>query len=596
MVQPDQIAKRGTAPAPGFDRARPSSVMAVGVRLLSVCLLAWAGPAMAQPAPAKKPLPKPAPATPAAKKTAAAKPVAAKPAAKKTAKKPAAAKPAAKKTAKKPAAAKPVAAKPVAAKPAAAKPAAKKPAAKKPVAAKPAAAKPAASPLAKAASPTKAAAGDEPALPPSMRRNVPKFRPKPIVKDRLPKPAAGAPPVLRPRLKRVKATPRKVEASGIGNLPGNAVTIRILLQKKQYASALKVANRVLKRYPKDLEVAMQRARLLFWTGHKRAAEQQAVRVYRADRFNTEALRLVGEIRAQRNDLRGAVRAYREAQLRGDGDVVLVYRLISLYMELRRPDLALAQLRPGMELPEHLQRRIAEYQYPLGLQLLGGLTFYQGSTWQRIQGSVSYRWSPMFALLGGLHAESRAADRVGYQTFAQLFFDIWRFSGDLRFAWSPTPSDFLPPLDIWLSGAFSFTKFAVGIWGRYAAYQISPLYSLGPYLTFYLGNWEIRPGYLLVWRGETRRGKPGQIGHTIFLRGRWDYDPSSALLLWGYWGEEAVFGNRTLQIADESGLSLVVGWERWLTARWGLRALVTYTNIFNLDGDLWDVVLAVRTRL
>ncbi len=450
--------------------------------------------------------------------------------------------------------------------------------------------------LPSAVSATVGPAREGPVLPPSLRPKVPTFNRRPVVKDRLPKAAAGAPPVLRPKLKRVKATPRKVIPSGVGNLPGNAVAIRILFQKKQYATALKVADRVLKQYPKDLEVAMQRARLLFWTGRKRAAEQQAVRVYRADRFNTEALRLVGEIRAERSDLRGAVRAYREAQLRGDGDVVLVYRLITLYMELRRPDLALAQLRPGMELPEHIERRLAEYQYPLGLQLLGALTFNQGITWQRLQGSISYRWSPMFALLGGLHAESRAADRVGYQTFAQLFFDIWRVSGDLRFAWAPEPSDFLPPLDIWLSGSFSFTKFALGLWGRYAAYQVSPMYSVGPFATLYVGNWEVKSGYLLVWRGETRRGKLGQIGHTIFAKGRWDYTPTTALLLWGYLGQEAVFGNRTLQISDESGLSLVVGWERWFTARWGLRALGTWTTIFNLEHDLWDVALAVRTRL
>ena len=373
------------------------------------------------------------------------------------------------------------------------------------------------------------------------------------------------------------------------------MTIRILIQKQRFKEALTVATGVLKRYPKDYEVAMQRARLLFWLGHKGKAERQAVAVYRADRFNAAALRLVGEIRAERGDVRGTVRAYREAQLRGDADVVLVYRLITLYMELRRPDLALAQLRPGMKLPDHLQRKLAEYQYPVSAQVLAGLTFYQDQMWERAQASLGYRWSPMFSAVGGLHAERRGVDRVAYQTFAQLFFDADAFSGDLRFAWAPEPSDFMPPLDIWLEGSLSLSKFAIGLWARYANYQVAPLYSLGPYLTFYFGNWELRPGYLLVWRGLTRRGATGQIGHTVFLRSRWDYNPTAALLLWGYLGQEAVFGNRTLRIADESGVSVVVGWEKWLTARWGLRTLATWTRMFNLNNDLWDVVLAARAR-
>lgn len=401
--------------------------------------------------------------------------------------------------------------------------------------------------------------------------------------------------MLRPKPGAAAAPKRKVIASGIADLPANAVSIRILIQKQRLKEALKVADAVLVRYPKDYEVAMQRARLLFWLGKKAAAEKQAVAVYRADRFNADSLRLVGEIRAERGDVPGAVRAYREAQLRGDADVVLVYRLITLYMQLRRPDLALAQLRPGMKLPEHLQRKLAEYQYPVSLQLLGGMTFYQDQQWERLQASLAYRWSPMFAVVGGMHGERRGADRIGYQTFAQLFFDADAFSGDLRFAWAPEPSDFLPPLDIWLEGSVSLSKFAIGLWARYANYPVAPLYSLGPYLTFYFGNWEVRPGYLLIWRGFTRRGATGQIGHTVFLRTRWDYNPTAAFLLWGYWGQEAVFGGRTLLLPDESGLSAVIGWEKWFTPRWGVRALGTWTSIFTLNDDLWDVVLAARAR-
>lgn len=410
------------------------------------------------------------------------------------------------------------------------------------------------------------------------------------------KAGAVAPKVVRPDKPRTPVPPKQLMESGVDNMPANAVSIRGLIIAKRLDDALKVADIVLTTHPNDVEVGMQRARLLFWRGQLGEAEKQAVHVYRNDRFNREALRLVGEIRSERGDLKGAVRAYREAQLRGDADIVLVFRLIHLYLELDRPDLALAQLRPGMQLPDELARMLAAHLYPWTAQVLGGVTLYGDDVWRRAGASLGYRWSPMLTVLGGAQAEQRTGDRVGFQTFAQIFVTAGRFAGDLRFAWSPQTGDFLPPIDTWLSGAFSFDKFALGLWGRYANFEISPLYSVGPFAVLYFGNWELKPGYLLVWRGETPRGGGGQVGHTVFLKSRWDYDANSAFLFWAYYGEEAVFNERTVRIPDESGLSLVVGWEKWLTARWGVRLMGTWTTPFNLADNFWDLVVAVRVRL
>jgi hypothetical protein len=199
-------------------------------------------------------------------------------------------------------------------------------------------------------------------------------------------------------------------------------------------------------------------------------------------------------------------------------------------------------------------------------------------------------------MAGAVGEQRASDRFAYQALSQLFFNFEPIHGDIRLAYAPTTGDFLPPLDVWLKGAWKLGPYMPGLWLRYANYAISPLYSAGPFVTMYLGAFEVQPGYLLVLRGPTRRGETGQIGHTVFVRSRWEYASRSALLLWSYLGQEAVFNNRTLRAADESGLSLVVGWERWMSPRWGLRAMATVTTAFELEEDIVDLMVAVKGRL
>ena len=154
-------------------------------------------------------------------------------------------------------------------------------------------------------------------------------------------------------------------------LPANAVTIRSLIGQKRLRKALKVAEMVLRREPRNVEVGMQKARLFYWLKRTDAAEKQATEVYKLDRHNTDALRLVGDIRLQRGDEPGAIRAYREAILRGAADYDLRLRLMDLYIGADRPDLAQVLLRPGMELPDELAWRLARALYRLN-QLINGL--------------------------------------------------------------------------------------------------------------------------------------------------------------------------------------------------------------------------------
>ena len=386
-------------------------------------------------------------------------------------------------------------------------------------------------------------------------------------------------------------------AAGVENLPANAITVRSLIVQKRLPDALRVAAAVLRRYPNDLEVAMQRARLLFWMDKPKAAETAAVALYKRDRRNFAALRLVGEIRQQRGDRRGAIRAYREAQLRGDPDVVLAIRLITLYLDIREPGLALAQVRPGMEMPDELAFRLTSGRYPWRLEAWGGLTSFNGQLWRRGMLNASYTWSPRLALLAGVSAEDRGVDRVGVQILSQLFFSTEKVSGDVRLAWSPLTGGYLPPIDAWVEGAYRLHKrFAIGVWARYASYQVAPLYSIGPYVPIYLGRLTLKPGYLFVVRGLTVAGDLGQTGHTVFLRARWQHNIRTAVFAWAFWGQEAVFNNRSVYGPDESGPSLVLGWDQWIGERLGFRLMGTAYRQLELDATMWDVIASVRFRL
>jgi tetratricopeptide (TPR) repeat protein len=385
------------------------------------------------------------------------------------------------------------------------------------------------------------------------------------------------------------------EGEELAGLALNAITIRSLIMQQQFKRALAVADAVLARYPNDLEVQMQRARLLFWLHDNARAEAAAVAVYRADAHNAEALRLVAQIREARDDKAGAIRAYREAQLRGDGDVRIAIRLIALYLDINRPDLARGQIRPGMVLPEELERRLMIDRNPWMVQALGALSFYQGDIWQRVEGSLGYTWSPRLALVGALYGEQRV-DAQAWAVWSQLFFSVSKLSGDVRLSIAPETGGFLPQFDAWAEAAWNFGPFALGVWGRYANFEISPLWTVGPYLPIFLGRLTVKPGYLLVGRGAGPEGEIGQIGHTLFLRNRFDFDVRHALFAWLYWGQEVVFTNRTLAAPDESAVSLVLGYDHWFHHRFGIRVMGTALHQLNAGNQWYDIALMLRARL
>ncbi len=416
---------------------------------------------------------------------------------------------------------------------------------------------------------------------------------------------ATAPVDTRPPPKKVqpksdvgpKARGEASGAAGLEGLPANAVTVRSLIVQKRLPEALRMADAVLRRYPNDMEVALQRARLLFWLGKPKRAEKAAVALYRRDNRNFGALRLVGDIRQQRGDKRGAIRAYREAQLRGDPDVALALRLISLYLAIGEPELALAQLRPGMDLPDEMAFQLGRARHPWLLQAWGGLTHFNGQTWRRVAADATYTWSSRLSLYGGLSLEDRGPDRLGVQASAWLFFTGDKVVGDVRLAWSPLTGGYLPPIDIWGEAAYRFHKrFSVGLWARYANYEVSPLYTIGPYVPIYLGKLTLKPGYLLVVRGPTVAGDLGQVGHTFFFRSRWEQSIRTAFFAWFYYGQEAVFNNRSVYGPDESGPSLVVGWDQWFGDRWGIRLMGTVYRQLEVGATMFDVLAALRLRL
>ena len=211
--------------------------------------------------------------------------------------------------------------------------------------------------------------------------------------------------------------------------------------------------------------------------------------------------------------------------------------------------------------------------------------------------AAYTWSPRLTLLGAAYAEDRGPTSRGLQLRSQLFFATDKITGDLRFAWAPQTGGFLPVVDVWAEAAYRLHKrFALGLWARYASYETAPLYSLGPYVPIYLGRLTLKPGYLFVARGLTVAGDLAQIGHTIFFRARWQHNIRTAVFAWFYWGQEAVFNNRSVYGADESGPSLVLGVDHWFTDRVGFKVMGTAYRPVQLEATMWDIIASVRFRL
>ena len=425
-----------------------------------------------------------------------------------------------------------------------------------------------------------------------------------------PTPVATKRPTMRPGAARASPKSRLIKTTMTAGdaplptdlvfegLPANSVTVRSLVSRKRLLKALKVADMVLRREPRNGEVGMQRARLLYWLKRTDHAEKQATAVYRWNRYNTEALRLVGDIRLGRKDVHGAIRAYREAILRGDADYNLRLRLIDLYIGIDQPELANALLRPGMELPDELAWRLARALYRFQVEAyVAGTTFVTPSVthfWQKAQLSASYVWSKNITWLAGVYGERRAVERVGSQLFGQMFFEYGRLSGDARLAFSPAPSDFLQSIDGWLEGAYNFGNFALGGWACYASYPTSPQLSIGPYAQFILGRLSIKPGYLFVLRGDFN---DPQLDSTLFLRARYQMTVQTAAFAWLYLGQESVFATqRRLLAPDESAVALVLGAERWFGMRWGVRGMFTVVQfVAGGGGTLAELLIAARAR-
>ncbi|HAN31406.1 MAG TPA: hypothetical protein DCQ06_07395 [Myxococcales bacterium] len=384
---------------------------------------------------------------------------------------------------------------------------------------------------------------------------------------------------------------------GMERMPANAITVRTLITENRLKAALAMAEVVLKRYPDDEEVALQRARLLFWTGAPKKAEHSAVAIYRKNDRSFGALRLVGDIRQERGDVRGAIRAYREAQLRGDPDVRLAIRLIDMYLTIGDSALALAQVRPGMKLPDDLELRLANARHPWRAEVWAGMTSFNGQLWRRTLASATYTWSSRLALFAGFSAEDRGVGRLGTQASIWLFFDTGDVQGDIRAAWAPSTGGYLPPIDVWAEAAVRINaNVAVGLWARYANYEVSPLYTIGPYVPLSFGKLSVRPGYLVVVRGPTIAGDLGQVGHTFFVRNRWQQSARTAFFAWLYYGQEVVFNNRSVYGPDESGPSVVLGWDQWFSTRFGLRLIGTAYHQTDLGATMWDLNVALRVRL
>ncbi len=365
--------------------------------------------------------------------------------------------------------------------------------------------------------------------------------------------------------------------------------VQALVRGRHFDRALAMTEAILTDHPRDDEVRLQRARLLFWRGRNDEAVTEATAVWERNHFDTGAILLLAQVQLVRRDFDQAVRWYREAQLRGEADPMIVQRLVWLYLQLGDPAAARRQIRPGVTIPEELDAMLAKAERPWLVEGLYGITLWGTQIWHRGQASAVYQFNPSLALLGGLVAEDRTLS-TAYGLLSELYFQRAPFGGTVHLGVHPVTGDFLPVFDAWLDvRAFITDHFLLGAWLRYAQYTQGVI-SVGPQATIIAGRLSLTPGLLFVFQTT------GQMGYTAFAKARWQHSVRQAWFMWAYLGQDGAFSARALTSLDESLFSLVVGTDQWFSNRWGIRVLATMIQPLSTGVTAWDLVVSLRGRL
>ena len=383
-------------------------------------------------------------------------------------------------------------------------------------------------------------------------------------------------------------------------------SIKRMVQASLFAEALAEVNALLEKAPNDEELLAQRARLLFWLARNDEAREALTPLLARHPEDAELRELDAQLKLVEGDKAGALAQYRALELAGDGRVELHQRIIDLSLELEETEAVTKALKFGGALDPEQEMTYVRQVHPWFADVAGTTTLHSGVAWWR--GDVSLgrrfnkRWSANF---GGVFEQrySGADQQRATSVKGELYFGFSRIDGMIHLESSPIPK-FLPVFDGRAELAVSIVKeFSLGLYGRFADYlavlaahaPAARAWTLAPNAIFYVGEWTLQPGYMLMnLAGNTTSATT--YFHTGFLKVRWEPDPRWMAFAWFYLGTDPTFIER-FGVASPTGATLVLGGEHWWTPRWGTRLSVSRVQPFDTKNDAFsDITLVLRGRL
>ena len=379
-----------------------------------------------------------------------------------------------------------------------------------------------------------------------------------------------------------------------------------LIRAGQFAEALVETEALLLKAPKDDELRLQKARLLYWLDRRGEARSLLTELQASHPDDVEVRELDAQLRLADGDLPGALAQYRWLQVAGDGRPELHQRIIDLALELEQAEAVAQALKFGGSLSPEQEMTFARLVHPWFSDVAVGTTLHSGIAWWRGDVHLGRRLSKRFSVLAGGIIEQRYAGQEleRAESFkGELFFGFSRLDGMLHVEGSPNRT-FLPAIDGRLDVTMSLVKaLSLGLYGRYAAYRTpetsqtlaSSAWTLAPNLVLYVNEWTLQPGYMLVHLRPNPRGNQ-EYFHTGYAKVRWEPSVRWSAFAWLYLGTDPTFIER-YGVTTATGTSFVLGGEHWWTPRWGTRLSASRIQPFDSRNDPYtDVTLVLRGRL
>lgn len=393
------------------------------------------------------------------------------------------------------------------------------------------------------------------------------------------------------------AGPESPPAERDAAAPAPAESVRDLIAAGKLEQALARVEAQLAADPDNDEIRLQHARMLYWKGQYRQALVEAEQVLGRHPADSECMELVAAVRLAQGDVRGAVTMLQAMQDVGDMRPEIQQRIINLLMAIEDLPAVTVALRRGGSLNEEQQLKYAAASHPWLWGAATGLTLYRDQKWPRFEGLVGHRFGKHLTVTGSANAERRDPGGVGQWAWSGLFgaylnagaLDLAAFVGG-----SPSQA-FLPAVDVRLDGSFSLSRLiGLGLWLRWARYapnggpESSPL-TVAPNLVVSTGRWTFNPGWLLLYLDTSG------WAHTASFKVRYDSDPRTAWLLWLYAGQDPNFVDR-LTAQPTSGITALVGVDRWLTNQLGMRLSGSRIQPLGNYPAFTEIALSLRGRL